>query len=737
MNRTLVELARTMLTASKLSEFLWEHAVAHAAYIRNRSYTMAVSDRTPYEGWNGSKPNVTHLREFGAPVWVLLQGQNVARKILPKSKKCAYIGNNDASKSVLYYNAERRKVLTSRNYKFLTAKEPEAAEEIAVHDYPLREGECEGRSACGKEQGIENIPSAPAKETNMSRKRKASPNVDEPRKTWGIRKDYRKLSDPFSSEDEENENPDDETEMVIMMAEAGDEFQSLKEAMESPDWPEWERAIHAELAQLKEKETWELVELTQLPADAVPLNNKWVFVLKRDKEGWVVKHKARLVVKGCGQRPGFDYLETHSPVIRMESIRAILAIATEKHLLIRQMDVKGAYLNGTLKETIYMKQPDGFADGSGRVCRLKKTLYGLKQSSREWNTKFDTKMRQQGYQCLRADPCVYTCSDADKTAIVTVWVDDLLLFADSVKTMEEMKTDIRTEWETTDMGEPSKIVGIEITQSPGQIKISQKQSIQRILEKQGLADANPVHMPLDPNIKIVPNPDGSEGNKSNSYAQLLGELQFIANSTRPDIAFAINRLASYTVNPSMQHVIALKRILRYLAGTRDYGITYKNEPKTLGSFHGYADASFRNRDDGKSTTGYVFKAAGGAITWRSNKQSVTALSTTEAEYIALWEAGKEASWLRNFYRELGLTQKKPTELHSDSTGAVSIAKDPLFHKRTKHIDSKYHWIREKVHAKRFTAEYCPTDNQTADVLTKALPRPKHEKHLKGMGMSAV
>jgi hypothetical protein len=275
-------------------------------------------------------------------------------------------------------------------------------------------------------------------------------------------------------------------------------------------------------------------------------------------------------------------------------------------------------------------------------------------------------------------------------------VDDLLLFADSAETMEEMKRDIRTEWETTDMGEPSKIVGIEITMSPGKIIISQKKSIQRILERQGLADANPVQMPLDPGVKILPNPDGNEGNKSNSYAKILGELQFIANSMCPDIAFAVNRLASYTANPSMQHVIALKRILRYLAGTRNHGITYEYIPGKSQSFEGYADAAFRNRDDGKSTTGYVFIAAGGAIPWRSNKQTVTALSTTEAEYIALWESAKEASWLRNLYKELGLTQEEPTILNSDSTGAVGIAKDPLFHKRTSANLQKTFWVLYKL-----------------------------------------
>jgi hypothetical protein len=222
----------------------------------------------------------------------------------------------------------------------------------------------------------------------------------------------------------------------------------------------------------------------------------------------------------------------------------MLAIASAKRLLIRQMDVKGAYLNGTLKETIYMKQSDSFEDGTDRVCHLIKTLYRLKQSSQEWNAEFDTKMRRQGYKQLCADPCVYTHSRPNKIVIITVWVDDVLLFADSAKTMEEMKKDIRTEWETTDLGEPSKIVGIEISQSSEGITISQKKSIQHILEKQGLADANTVQMPLDPHIKIIPNPDENEGDRSNLYTQLLGELQYVVNLTCSNIAFAVNRLAS-------------------------------------------------------------------------------------------------------------------------------------------------------------------------------------------------
>jgi len=254
--------------------------------------------------------------------------------------------------------------------------------------------------------------------------------------------------------------------------------------------------------------------------------------------------------------------------VRLETIRAILAIAPTRKLHIQQMDVKGAYLNGTLKERVYMQQPEGFADGTGRVCLLIKTLYGLKQAGHEWNIELDTELRKRGYACLCSDPCVYIWRIGEEFAIITVWVDDLLLFATMIKLMNKMKLDIRAKWEVMDLGEPSKIVGIEIMMSKDSITISQRQYIESILKKEGLERSNPVAMPLDPNAPLEPNPEGNEGNRSNSFARLLGELQFIANATRPDIAYAVNRLASYTANLSLQHVGALKRILRYLLRSR-------------------------------------------------------------------------------------------------------------------------------------------------------------------------
>src|SRR5258708_34858117 len=203
--------------------------------------------------------------------------------------------------------------------------------------------------------------------------------------------------------------------------------------------------------------------------------------------------------------------------------------------------------------------------------------------------------------------------------------------------------------EVTNLGKPSKIISIKITRSDNAITISQKRSVESILMRQGLEEANPVSTPVDLKVKIKPNPKGNEGNKRGTYAQLLGELQFIANTTCPDITYAINKLASYTTNPDLKHQIALKCILCYLAGTKNYGITYKYLPNSILTFQGFTDMAFTNREDMKSTTGYLIKVADAAITWKSGKQGVTTQSTTEAEFIALWEGGQEAQWLRSLY----------------------------------------------------------------------------------------
>jgi Reverse transcriptase (RNA-dependent DNA polymerase)/GAG-pre-integrase domain/Integrase core domain len=718
MNRTLVELGRAMMKGQNLPEFLWEYAIANAAYLRNRSYTAVLKDITPYQKWYKGKPNIEHIREFGAPVWVLLQGQNKPRKMLPKSQRRAYVGYDDGSKSIKYYNAETRKVLNSRNYRFLNVNKETPPEEIEVAPDLPHEGET----------GDDMLPTG----SNSQKRKRVEEEEQLPRSNKRAKRvDYRYLDDPFEDEIELNENQPYIDPLYLPT--------SLKEAKESDEWEQWDAVIKVELDQLGKTGTWTLVEK---PEGAVPIRNKWVFDKKTNKAGEIIRYKARLVAKGCSQRPGHDYQDTFSPVVRMETIRAILSLVPIKGLKIQQMDVKGAYLNGILQEKIYMHQPEGYDDGSGRVCLLVKTLYGLKQSGREWNKELDTKLKEFGFHPLRSDPCAYVRRNGDNLEIITVWVDDLLLFATSNDLLEKMKKELQSKWTVTDMGEPAKIIGIEITIKDDYILISQEKRIEAILKREGMDECNPVSMPMDPNDKIKPNPDGNEGSKSNSYAKLLGELQFLTNATRPDIAYAVNKLSAYTANPSLQHVGAAKRILRYLKGTKNLAIKYSAKSdnglkENSNLFYGYADAAYANTDDYKSTSGYVFLVGGGAITWRSKKQTTIALSSTEAEYIALSEAGREACWLRSLYEELGYTQESPNLIKGDNDGSIAMARNPQFHKRSKHIATRWHWVRDLVQDKIITIESCRDPEQTADVLTKPLARQKHQKHLREMGLITI
>ena len=605
----------------------------------------------------------------------------------------------------------------------------------------LRKGES-GRSA--QPSSDEKQPEG---KRSVDSKRKRSEvdeneDLDAPRRTCGKHIDYRVLENPFPDEEEDQED-DLVTQLCASTAEAvvqseGDEPKSLKEALGSPEWLKWEHAVKEELDQLQKRGTW---ILTKKPANAIPINNKWVFTKKYNKEGNLLRYKGRLVVKGCAQRPGQDYTETFSPVVRLETLRAILALAVQKDLHIRQLDVKGAYLNGMLKEKVYLRQPEGYDNKTGRVCRLIKTLYGLKQSGQEWNNELDQKLKKYKYNRLRADPCAYVQHNNDENfAVITVWVDDLMLFANNAELNEQTKRDLQTEWDITDLGKPSKIVGIEISRTENAITISQKKYIETILKNERMFDANPVAMPMDLNMKLEPNPDGTQGgDRSSLYACLLSELQFLANATRPDIAYAVNCLAAYSANPTLQHTSALKRILRYLAGTKDFGITYRktNLPKNANFFYGYSDATYGNTDNCKSMSGYVYISGGGVITWRSKKQTTIALSFTEAEYVALSEAGREVCWLRSLYEELGQKQKYPTLIKGDNDSSIAMARNPQFHKWSKHIDIRWHWVHDLNEQKVIEIESCRDPEQTADVLTKGLAKPKHQKHVSKMGLAPV
>jgi hypothetical protein len=301
------------------------------------------------------------------------------------------------------------------------------------------------------------------------------------------------------------------------------------------------------------------------------------------------------------------------------------------------------------------------------------------------------------YSWLRSDPCIYIYCIDDDFVTITMWVDDMLLFATTIELKKKAINDVQGEWEMSDLGMLTKIVGIELTITPDSIFISSSSNINSILEKEQLSRCNAVSTLLDPNVPLEANPKGNIGNWSNSYARLLGELQYIANAMHPDIAYAVNRLAAYTANLSLQHSMALKRVLRYLSGTRTHGITYKVVGDKTDLFSGYTDTAYANADEGRSTTGYVFMAGEGTISWNSKKQISNALSSTQVEYVVLSEAAREVCWLRNLYTELGLLREDiPTKIWGDNNSSIAMVHNPQFHKQTKHIAIRWHWLHELV-----------------------------------------
>jgi histone deacetylase 1/2 len=412
----------------------------------------------------------------------------------------------------------------------------------------------------------------------------------------------------------------------------------------------------AEYQSLLENETWELVEL---PAGRKPISCKWVFKVKHDESGKVERFKGRLVAKGFLQKYGIDYDETFSPVVRFSSILALLAFGVSRQMLIHQMDVVTAFLNGTLDEEIYMQQPEGYVEPGkeGLVCRLKKSLYG----PRCWNNVFKEFMLSLGFVQSVADPCVFIRVLKDKLTIVTVHVDDLILLTDTEEEMIDLKTSLANHFKMKDMGVLHYCLGVSVTIKDGVLQISQEQYIGKIMRKYKLQDCKTVSTPMDLNVKLVKDDGYSKPVDVVQYQSMVGSLIYAAIATRPDIAYAVAALAKFNSSPTEAHLTAVKRVFRYLKGTAQLRLQYQ---ETDVNVEGYSDADWASdSDDRRSTSGNVFVMSGGAISWTSKKQPTVAISTSESEYIALCFATQEAVWLRQLMKDLqmdcSLPQRRP------------------------------------------------------------------------------
>jgi Reverse transcriptase (RNA-dependent DNA polymerase) len=511
------------------------------------------------------------------------------------------------------------------------------------------------------------------------------------------------------------------------------------EAISGKEGDKWKQAMDEEMENLKTMGTW---VRTNLPKERTVVGCKWVYLRKRDEYGTITKYKARLVAQGFSQKPGTDYSDngTFAPVMRFETLRTMLAHSAINNWKLRQFDIKGAYLHGELKEEIFMAQAPGYNDGTGQVYLLKRALYGLKQAGNVWNTKLNNVLIGLGYTQLKSDYCCYSRSNGNDTAILLIWVDDFISIASNENLNDRIEKELRSHFEVKSLGQPSLIIGVKIRQGDHIVKLSQTHYIDKLLSKYGLQDANPLSTPMDTTIKLDDHEEAPEEEKTSSlskfgYANLIGSLMYLAIATRPDIAYSVNKLAQYTSAPKPKHWTAIKRIFRYLKGTKYSELVYGGTPELLNDrINFYCDADWASDLDRKSISGYVVTIAGGAVAWSSKKQSTVAPSTPEAEYIAAAHVAKQVLWHRSLLKELKFPLSTPSTIFSDNQSAISIAHHPEFHARTKHIDIAFHFLRDHVQKGTIDLSYINTDFNIADIFTKPLRKPTHENFTYELGV---
>lgn len=510
---------------------------------------------------------------------------------------------------------------------------------------------------------------------------------------------------------------------------------TYKQAVARPDGEDWDVASKEEYLAMLDNDVWELVPLSQVPQHSNLIKCRWVYRIKYNSDGSIERYKARICAKGFQQKEGIDFEETFAPVARVTSMRILFALAVRMNWEIHHTDVKTAFLNAFLDETVYMEQPEGFEqtgpNGEKMVCRLKRAVYGLKQAPRNWNEELTKFMTQYGFVQSKVDNCIFTLNKSDGTKlIVLVYVDDLITTGNSPEETKTFLQALGSKFKTTNKGELEFYNGIQFTRNRSKKTgmMHQEKYINDTLEEMKMTDAKPKFTPIQTGMNLsVDETSDYTGNLNEfirQYRKIIGKLLWIALCTRPDIQESVSKLAGALHRPSVRHWEAAKRVLRYLKATKHKGLKYNGNEDI--EIFGFSDSdwagSFKAR---KSTTGWVFMMFGAAVSWCSKLQLSVALSSTEAEYMALSSATQEVIYLRALLKDLGFTQTNPTIMGVDNQGCRMLANNPVFHKRSKHIEIRYHFIREKIKHKEIETVYIPTDEMLADILTKTLGRVKH------------
>lgn len=739
MNRTLTEKARCLLFDAKLTKTYWAEAINMATYIVNKSVNSK-GNVSPDELYDGKKPNLTNLKIFGTEVMVHVPKEK-RRKWEQRAKKLIFVGYADDVKGYRCIDPKTRLLTLSRDVKFLN--EPA---KVIFDLQNTNNKHFEGKDTIESSERNTNDDSIPGQdesviiiEDSIYEEANESSNDDETLYDNPNDPDYEPSEETLNEAESEvaNDyspkkgkrkkviiNPLNLTNYAFFV-----EPQSFEEATSNEDAQKWTSAIKEEMKSHELNNTW---TLTDLPNEKKAIKSKWVFKLKRDQNGEISRYKARIVVKGCSQKQGIDYTETFSPVVRYTSLRFLFALTAKYGTKCYQLDAITAFIQGEVDEQLYMEQPPGFNDGTGRVCKLNRALYGLKQAGRLWNLKLDAALNIFGLKKCKSDPCIYM--NKERNLIVAIYVDDFLIFYDDENKLNELKSYLNQKFMMKDVGPIESCLGMRIKQSNFGIELDQEAYINDILSRFGMENSKPVNTPSDTHEKLTISMVTSETSLVGKvpYQEAVGSLLFLAQCTRPDIAFAVNDVSRFNANHGEAHWRAVKRIFRYLKGTANYKLTFSRSKK---AFHCYSDADWASDiDKRRSCTGQVIIMSNGAISWQSKRQATVALSSTEAEYMAMSSAICEIIWMQQLASELDKNFKVGTTLLCDNESAQKLSLSDAYRPRTKHIDIRYHHMRQKIEDGVINIEHVATTDNVADALTKAVSKDKVLYCAKGMGL---
>lgn len=753
-NQTLINITTCLMENAGADDDLWREAIQTACYLKNRRTTVANDNKTPYELWNGYKANVKHLRVFGCKCWYL--DNKPHNKYAPRGKEGILLGYDNYAKGYKILTNDRRTIVVTRNVNFDENSFPMKSNEYGTCNVRWQKLSTVKHHTTENSEVVSyiNIDGLSDVEDNDNFEDTNQETATHETRTSDKDKDEEQTGNDLD-EEEQNKNDGIENEHDVKRTASGrkvnlpkrlmdcdlsheinlavnidDDTPSYTRAINGSESQLWKKAIDEELANLNNNDTWTIVKR---PKNKQILGTHWVLKRKRDEHGMITKYKARLVALG-NMQPKYETEPTYAPVISRKAMRFLMALSIQRDWQIEHVDIEGAYLNARIKNETYVELPLGTeCDVSNDyVCKLNKSLYGLKESGRLWNEKVNGFMKKHEMTQSTTEPCMYTDRHGD--LIVTVYVDDILLHGTQEK-IDEMKIMLKNEFKIKELGNVKRILSINISREKDYIKLDQSDYIKQILQKNGMENCNATKLPMTAGTQLKKHEGEVDEKLQREYQSIIGEFLYLSTNTRPDISYVTSYLGQFATNPTLEHFKATRQVLRYLKGTIHEGIVYCKQDKT----EFYCDADWgTDKNDRKSYSGCVVLMSGGAIAWKSMKQRCVALSTAEAELIAANECVKEAMWFKNLLGELpNVTRMKTCVINTDNQAVINICESDVTSERTKHIDIKMFKIRDDVRNGDIGFRHINGSENPADIFTKCVTEQRLKYMKKLLGIDSV